>query len=130
MITYHVDNYESVGPKFESASYMVRSRLPRGQAHISSANISAKLVLTGSEVYRAGRDRFPLHHKQFLLTSPIEELDLTIGSSAWCECALKSKCTTGKNRRISRWEHETILDELDSRMEHAPEILFCYYILH
>jgi hypothetical protein len=24
-------------------------------------------------------------------------------------CALKSKCTTGKERRISRWEHEAVL---------------------
>ena len=24
-------------------------------------------------------------------------------------CVLKSKCTTGKERRISRWEHEAIL---------------------
>ena len=25
-------------------------------------------------------------------------------------CALKSKCTTGKERRISRWEHEAVLE--------------------
>ena len=25
-------------------------------------------------------------------------------------CALKSQCTTGKERRISRWEHEAVLE--------------------
>jgi hypothetical protein len=28
-------------------------------------------------------------------------------------CALKSKCTTGKERRISRWEHEAYANEGD-----------------
>ena len=32
-------------------------------------------------------------------------------SSACPHCAMKSQCTTGKNRRISRWEHESILDD-------------------
>ena len=36
---------------------------------------------------------------------------------------MKSKCTTGKYRRISRWEHEAILDELDARMEREPGMM-------
>jgi hypothetical protein len=36
---------------------------------------------------------------------------------------MKSQCTTGKNRRISRWEHEFILDELEARMERAPDMM-------
>jgi hypothetical protein len=31
-------------------------------------------------------------------------------TSACQACALKSKCTTGKERRISRWEHEAVLE--------------------
>jgi len=44
-------------------------------------------------------------------------------SSACTRCALKPKCTTGKNRRISRWEHEAILDTVESRLEQAPEMM-------
>jgi len=44
-------------------------------------------------------------------------------SSACMHCAMKSQCTTGKNRRISRWEHEFILDDLDVRMERAPDMM-------
>jgi hypothetical protein len=32
-------------------------------------------------------------------------------------CVLKSKCTTGKERRISRWEHEAILEAVQARLD-------------
>jgi hypothetical protein len=32
-------------------------------------------------------------------------------------CALKSQCTTGKERRISRWEHEAVLEAVQARLE-------------
>jgi hypothetical protein len=38
-------------------------------------------------------------------------------SSACPNCASKPQCTTGKNRRVSRWEHEAVMDKLESRME-------------
>ena len=44
-------------------------------------------------------------------------------SSACTHCAMKSQCTTSKNRRISRWEHEFILDELEARMERVPDMM-------
>jgi len=36
-------------------------------------------------------------------------------------CPIKSQCTTGKNRRICRWEHESVLDRVEERTEHEPE---------
>jgi len=44
-------------------------------------------------------------------------------SSACTNCSMKSRCTTGKNRRISRWEHESILDELEDRMERVSDMM-------
>jgi hypothetical protein len=35
-------------------------------------------------------------------------------------CALKSKCTTGKERRISRWEHEAVLEAVQARLDQNP----------
>ncbi len=35
-------------------------------------------------------------------------------------CALKSKCTTGKERRISRWEHEAVLETVQARLDRNP----------
>jgi transposase len=36
-------------------------------------------------------------------------------------CALKSKCTTGQERRITRWEHEAVLETVQARLDHHPE---------
>lgn len=44
-------------------------------------------------------------------------------SSACTGCVMKPKCTTGQYRRISRWEHEAILDDLDARMERKPDMM-------
>ena len=45
----------------------------------------------------------------------------------WCStcqaCSIKSQCTTGKERRVTRWEHEAILDRLDARMEREPDMM-------
>ena len=41
---------------------------------------------------------------------------LTCGS-----CPKKLKCTTAKERRVDRWEHEDVIDELDKRMANEPE---------
>src|SRR5277367_1486771 len=35
-------------------------------------------------------------------------------------CALKSKCTTGKGRRISPWEHEAVLEAVQARLDRNP----------
>jgi hypothetical protein len=33
---------------------------------------------------------------------------------------LNSKCTTGKERRISRWEHEAVLEAVQARLDRNP----------
>ena len=35
-------------------------------------------------------------------------------------CALKARCTTGPERRISRWEHEAVLEKVQSRLDSNP----------
>jgi transposase len=34
---------------------------------------------------------------------------------------MKAKCTTGPERRISRWEHEAVLDSVQGRLDRNPE---------
>ncbi|MFH1341654.1 MAG: IS1182 family transposase [Pseudomonadota bacterium] len=38
-------------------------------------------------------------------------------------CPLKGQCTTGKERRITRWEHEHLIDAMYSRMEENPNLM-------
>ncbi len=44
-------------------------------------------------------------------------------SSACATCAMKEKCTTGKQRRIKRWEHEDVLEAAQSRLDWNPEMM-------
>jgi transposase len=44
-------------------------------------------------------------------------------SSACVQCSMKPRCTNGKYRRISRWEHESILEEVESRVERNPDMM-------
>ena len=39
------------------------------------------------------------------------------------ECPLKSKCTTGPERRISRWEHEHVLEAAQERLDRNPDAM-------
>lgn len=45
----------------------------------------------------------------------------TYWSSACPQCAIRGRCTTGKQRRIKRWEHEAVLEAVQERLEREPE---------
>jgi len=36
-------------------------------------------------------------------------------------CVLKGRCTTGKERRITRWQHEHVLEAVQRRLDEHPE---------
>jgi transposase len=38
-------------------------------------------------------------------------------------CALKPNCTTGKERRIKRWEHEAVIDAMQERLDGKPDAM-------
>ena len=42
-------------------------------------------------------------------------------TNACQSCAIKHGCTTGKERRITRWEHEHILEAVQRRLDQHPE---------
>jgi hypothetical protein len=42
-------------------------------------------------------------------------------TTACLTCVLKPKCTTGRERRISRWEHEHVLETVQRRLDEHPE---------
>jgi hypothetical protein len=45
-------------------------------------------------------------------------------STSVCKtCALKAQCTTGSDRRISRWEHEAVLEKVQDRLDHNPDAM-------
>jgi transposase len=38
-------------------------------------------------------------------------------------CALHDRCTTGKERRVRRWEHEAVVEAMERRLDRAPEAM-------
>ena len=38
-------------------------------------------------------------------------------------CAIKHRCTTGKERRITRWEHEHVLETVQRRLDENPQAM-------
>jgi len=38
-------------------------------------------------------------------------------------CTVKARCTTGKERRITRWEHEHLVDDMRERMSRDPALM-------
>jgi transposase len=44
-------------------------------------------------------------------------------SSACPRCPIKAQCTTGDNRRISRWVHERVLERAQARLDKQPDAM-------
>ncbi len=42
-------------------------------------------------------------------------------TTACQDCAIKVDCTTGKERRITRWQHEHVLEDVQQRLDEHPE---------
>jgi transposase len=38
-------------------------------------------------------------------------------------CAIKAQCTTGRERRITRWEHEKVVEAVQERLDKNPEAM-------
>jgi transposase len=39
------------------------------------------------------------------------------------QCPLKAQCTSGKERRITRWEHEVVLEAAQARLDRNPDMM-------
>ena len=44
-------------------------------------------------------------------------------TSACFRCAIKSQCTTGQYRRVSRWEQEAVVEAVQARLDKHPDIM-------
>jgi transposase len=38
-------------------------------------------------------------------------------------CALKDRCTPSQNRRVTRWEHQDVLDDMQARLDANPDAM-------
>ncbi len=47
----------------------------------------------------------------------------TYWTTACSTCPLKEKCTTGRERRVKRWEHEAVLEAAQERLDRNPDMM-------
>ena len=77
--------------------------------------------------YIPEQDEYRCPANERLIWRMASEKDELVTHSYWssnCQtCALKSQCTTGKERRVTRWEHEAILEAMQERLDCDPEIM-------
>ena len=44
-------------------------------------------------------------------------------TTACATCAIKSQCTTGRERRVKRWEHERVVEAVQTRLDKNPQAM-------
>ncbi|MGK0173911.1 MAG: transposase [Ulvibacter sp.] len=100
----------------------ISTYLPKCQ---TSGNQAKGLFGKRDFIYKSEQDEYECPAgKRAIFRFSREESGKIIGrywSSSCLDCAMKAQCTTGKYRRISRWEHESILDTVNERLEQEPE---------
>ena len=96
--------------------------LPKPQ---TSNNKAKGLFVKPDFVYLADEDvyRCPAgQHLSYRFTREERGLMLRRYWTTACQdCTTKDQCTTGKERRITRWEHEEVLDAVQQRLDESPE---------
>ncbi len=79
------------------------------------------IYIPEQDVYRCPADQLLRYHM-----SSVEQ-GLTIrrywNLAACTGCSLKAQCTPSKERRIRRWEHEAVIDAMQTRLDHMPKAM-------
>ena len=76
------------------------------------------VYLADEDVYRCPAGERLVHH----YTNVEEGRTLRRYWTNACQgCAIKDQCTMGKERRITRWEHEHVLEAVQQRLDEHPE---------
>jgi transposase len=78
-------------------------------------------------VYDARRDAFRCSAGEYAVrrfTTVEKSMTLVKYSASACpRGALRDRCTTGEYRRIARWEHEAVLDDMQRRLDRKPKAM-------
>jgi len=78
-------------------------------------------------IYNAFKDEYRCPAGERLIyRCSSQEHDMTLHRywSSNCKgCALKDQCTPGTERRLTRWEHEDVLDDVQARLDWFPDAM-------
>ncbi|MEJ2632544.1 MAG: IS1182 family transposase [Acidihalobacter sp.] len=100
----------------------ITTYLPKPQ---TSGNLARGQFGKRDFIYRREDDEYECPAGQRLIYQfTRQENGLTIHrywSSACPKCAMKPQCTIGDYRRVSRWEHEAVIEAAERRLDEQPE---------
>lgn len=78
-------------------------------------------------IYDAQKNEYHCPAGQRLIwrfTTTEHELKIHKYWSSHCQqCRRKAQCTPGPNRRVTRWEHEAVLEAMQSRLDQTPDAM-------
>ena len=73
-----------------------------------------------NDVYRCPADQILTRRTSYQQNGETQHRYWTNGCK---NCPLKNQCTPGNERRVSRWDNEAVLDEMQQRLDHFPEAM-------
>ena len=98
-------------------TYLPKTRTSNNRAH-GLYDRSAFRYMPSEDAYRCPAGETLM----WRMTTQEKGLNLHRYWSSNCQsCKLKSKCTTGKERRVTRWEHEEVLERVERRLARDPQ---------
>ncbi len=116
--------YFSAGQIKDCADADITPTLPKPQ---TSRNRKKGMFVKADFRYEADEDAYVCPAGETLPWRYVTEEAGLVVSRYWTDacgaCALKDKCTTGKERRISRWEHEHLVEDVQRRLDENPEAM-------
>ncbi len=102
----------------------ITATVPRPE---TSGNRKKHMFVKADFLYDAAADTFTCPARKTLTYSYTREEGGLKHRRYWlndCQyCPLKARCTTGKERRITRWEHEHLVEAMQARMNETPGLM-------
>jgi len=94
----------------------------------TSGNAKRGLFTVADFIYDAENDRYTCPAGEHLTKGKArsdrrDNIDHYRNLTACLTCALKPRCTPDKVKRLKRWEHESVLDKMQARLDHMPEAM-------
>ena len=94
----------------------------------TSGNPKRGLFTVADFIYDAENDRYTCPAGEHLTKGKVrsdrrDNIDHYRNLTACLTCALKPRCTPDKVKRLKRWEHESVLDKMQARLDHMPEAM-------
>jgi AcrR family transcriptional regulator len=94
----------------------------------TSGNVKRGLFTVADFIYDTENDRYTCPAGEHLTKGKVrsdrrDDIDHYRNLTACLTCALKPRCTPDKVKRLKRWEHESVLDKMQARLDHMPEAM-------